>query len=95
MASTRSSQVHISLGMSGASHLGSQWPRTPWSAYSLIRFGWVRVTVSSSYSPNSTAMHFEFVANGDEASTDNVTGEYATFAPYVADDVWVVKTLES
>jgi len=76
----------------GAAHLVSDWPLTAWSAYSLVAFGFMRYTFSSTYSPGSYALYIEFIANRDE-TTQN--GEYKSFRPYVADYFWITKEIPS
>ena len=70
--------VHMMVGMSGAGHLGASYDKPSWSAYSEISYGWLKTTFA-----NRTALHLEFVANGD-----GLEGEYA---PSVHDEVWIVK----
>ena len=72
--------VHMMIGMSGAGHLGAKYDDSqPWSAYSEISYGWCQATFA-----NSTALHLEFIANGDG-------GLSAPFNPSVHDEVWITK----
>ena len=70
--------VHMMVGMSGAGHLGAKYDTPDWSAHSEISYGWLRATFA-----NATALHLEFVANGDGLGGD--------FAPAVHDEVWITK----
>ena len=67
------------IGMAGAGHLGgNRYVPEPWSAFSAIEYGWVKASFA-----NASALHLEFVANGD-----GLSGPYN---PSVKDSVWIVK----
>jgi hypothetical protein len=68
--------VHMMIGMAGAGHLGKPYASPAWSAHAEIKYGWVKATFA-----NSSALHLEFIANGD--------GLQGT--PSVHDDVWIAK----
>ena len=79
---TPTAPVHMMIGMAGAGHLhGVKYNDTlyPWSAFSEISYGWLRATFA-----NASALHLEYVANGDGV-------EYDAYAPSVHDDVWITK----
>ena len=77
---TPTAPVHMMIGMAGAGHLEHNTYETPaWSAFAEISYGWLRATFA-----NASALHLEFVANGDGV-------EYDVYAPSVHDDVWITK----
>ena len=75
--------VPYMVGMAGASHLGDTDENPAWSAYSTEQWGWLKATFA-----NASALHLEFVANGDGTSLDAAAGD-----PSVIDDVWITKDL--
>jgi hypothetical protein len=70
------------IGMSGAGHLGKPYASPDWSAFAEISYGWVKATFA-----NSSALHLEFIANGDG---DSEQGEVQAI-PSVHDEVWITK----
>ena len=78
-----SAPVHMMIGMAGAGHLGTPYEQPLWSAHDEVAYGWVKATFA-----NSSALHLEFVANGDGSQQQ---GGGVRTAPTVHDDVWITK----